>query len=105
VSQGHETGSLELVAGGIKFFEGGGRLVDSGLLEHLWIDPQPIDAVDVHRHRHVVAVVLHGVGDGLRQQAIPVIGLGHFIERAQKIECAPLLQIGTLDLCGAWRIA
>ncbi len=105
VSQGHETGSLELVAGGIKFLEGGGRLVDSGLLEHLRIDPQPIDAVDVHRHRHVMAVVLHGVGDGLRQQTIPVIGLGHLIERAQKIERAPLLQVGALDLCGAWRIA
>ncbi|MNJ37175.1 hypothetical protein D3C77_319840 [compost metagenome] len=61
--------------------------------------------MDVHRHRHVVTVVLHDLGDFVRQQAVPVVGFGHLIELGQQPQRAPLLDIRPLDLRRGGRVA
>ncbi|MCY1366651.1 hypothetical protein D9M69_535560 [compost metagenome] len=102
-----EAGGLELVAGGIEFFEGRRGFFDPGFLEHFRVDPQPVDAVDVHRHGDVVTFVLHSVGDFLRQQAIPVFRLGNVFQRvgAEQASAAPLLDVRAFDLGNARRVA
>ncbi|MNC50936.1 hypothetical protein D3C75_1002060 [compost metagenome] len=44
-------------------------------LERLGVDPQPVDAVIIHRHRYVFPVILGELLDHRRQNAIPRIGL------------------------------
>ncbi len=98
---------LELVGSGIELIEGGGRLVDPGLLEGFRVDPQPVGAMDVDRNGYIVAVVFHGVGDFLVQQCIPLFLLGHILEHVavEQAGCSPILDVGALDLRDAWRIA
>ncbi|MNE10349.1 hypothetical protein D3C80_1030580 [compost metagenome] len=98
-----ETGRLELVGGGEQFIEGG-RHLGPGLVEHLRVDPQPVDPVDVHRHRYIVAVVLHDLGDFLWQQGVPVVGSGDIVEFGEQAQRTPLLDVRPLDLGGAWRV-
>ncbi len=103
----NETGSLELVGSGVEFVEGGRRLVDAGLPEDLWVDPQPVDAVDVDRYRDIVTVVLHGVGDLLVEQRIPLFILGDVLEHigVEQAGGSPVLDVRPLDLRDARRIA
>ncbi|RML85226.1 hypothetical protein APX70_05955 [Pseudomonas syringae pv. maculicola] len=104
--QWNETGFFQLVARCIEFFKGGRCLVDTGFLEDFRVDPQPVDAVDVHRHGHVIAIVLHGIGDFLVQQGVPLFGLGDVFQRVsveQACGC-PFLDIRPFDLGNAWRV-
>ncbi|MNP25106.1 hypothetical protein D3C76_1178990 [compost metagenome] len=102
-----ETGSLELVGGGVEFVEGGGRLVDAGFFEHLGVDPQPVDAVDIHRYGDIITVVFHGVGDFLVQQGVPLFFLGHALEHIgiQQAGGRPVLDVRAFDLRDARRVA
>ncbi|MNF65035.1 hypothetical protein D3C84_467860 [compost metagenome] len=107
MGQGNEACGLELVASGVELLEGGRGLVDTGLLEDLRVDPQPVDAVNVHRDGHIVAFILDGVGDFLRQQAVPVFRFGNVFQGvgAEQAGAAPLLDVRAFDLGNARRIA
>ncbi|MCY1436567.1 hypothetical protein D9M71_526960 [compost metagenome] len=102
-----EAGRLELVGGSVELVEGGRGLVDTGLVEHLWVDPQPVDAVDVHRHGDIVTVVLHGVGDFLVEQRVPFFVLGHVLEHigVEQAGGRPILDVRALDLRDTGRVA
>ncbi len=96
----NEAGGLELVGSGIEFVEGAGRLVDAGFLEDFGVDPQPVDTVDVDRHGNVVTVVLHGIGDLLVEQRVPLFFLGHVLEHIgiEQAGGRPVLDVRPLDL-------
>ncbi|MNP19084.1 hypothetical protein D3C76_1115940 [compost metagenome] len=102
-----EAGGLELVGGGVEFVEGGWRLVDASLLEDVGVDPQPVDAVDVHRHGDIVTVVLHGVRDLLVEQGVPLFVLGHILEHigVEQAGGRPVLDVRALDLRDTRRVA
>jgi hypothetical protein len=74
-------------------------------LEHGRVDPHPVDAVHVDRHRHVVALVLHDVRHDLGQQGVPLLGLGHVVQVGQHSLIAPELDLGALHLRGGGRVA
>ncbi len=106
VGERNEACSLELVARCIEFFEGGWVLGDAGFLEDFRVDPQPVHAVDIHRHCHVVTVVFHGVGDFLVEQRIPFFFFGDVFEHVgvEQASRRPFLDVGAFDLGNAWRV-
>ena len=63
MGKGDKTRSLELVARCVEFFKGGWGVFDAGFFEYVRVDPQPVHAVNVHRHRHVITFVLHRIRD------------------------------------------
>ncbi len=104
MGQGLEACRLERVGSGEQFVQGGGHL-GPGLLEHLRVDPQPVDPVDVHRHSYVMVVVFPDGGELGRQQLVPLVGLGHVVELGEQPQGAPLLDIRALDLRGGGWVA
>ncbi|MCY1350095.1 hypothetical protein D9M69_363180 [compost metagenome] len=98
-----EAGRLELVGGDEELIQGGRRR-GAGLLEHLRVDPQPVDPVHVDRHGHVVTVVLHGVRHLFGQQRIPFAFGGDLIQLGEQTQRSPLLDIRPLDLRGRGRV-
>ncbi|MNX78110.1 hypothetical protein D3C86_1096810 [compost metagenome] len=102
----NETRCLELVAGGVEFFEGGWWFFNAGFLEDFRVDPQPVDAVDVHRHGHVITFVLHGIGDFLVEQAVPLLRFGNVFQDigVEQAGRRPLLNVRAFDLGHAWRV-
>ena len=49
----------DLLAIGVELFPGLRQLGDAGVVQHLLVRPQPVDAVDVHRRGDPMAVRLH----------------------------------------------
>src|SRR5690606_23899842 len=86
---------------------GGWILGDAGFLEDFRVDPQPVHAVNVHRHGHVITVVLHGIGDFLVEQAVPLFRLGDVFQNVgvEQTGRRPFLDVRAFDLRYAWRVA
>ena len=104
MGQRNKTGRLELVACCIQLVEGGRCLFDARFLEDLWVDPQPVHTVDVHRYGNVLAFVLHGLGDLFGEQCFPIVGLCYDVHLGQQAERGPVLNVGALDLRGRRRV-
>ena len=106
VGKRNKARGLEFVTGCVEFFKGGRGFFDTGCFEDFRVDPQPVHAVDVHRHGHVITVVLHGVGDFLVEQAVPLFVFG---DRLQYVSVEqpgrrPLLNVRPFDLRHARRV-
>ncbi len=106
VGERDEASGFQLVAGCVELFEGGWILGDAGFLEDFRIDPQPVHAVNVHRHGHIITVVLHGIGDFLVEQAVPLFRLGDVFQNVgvEQTGRRPFLDVWAFDLRYAWRV-
>lgn len=63
--------------------------------------------MDVYRHGDIVTVVLHGVGDLLVEQCVPLFLLGHILEHiaVEQAGGRPILNVWPFDLCDTRRVA
>ena len=101
----NQSGSLDLVGSGKKFIIIFWHAGNTGFFQHIRIRPDPVNAVDVDRHRDVAALVFHAVRDDLGQQRVPLLGLGSGIEISKHALTGPLLNRRAFDLRGRRRIA
>lgn len=107
VGERDEACGLELVAGCVEFFEGGRVLGDTGFLEDFRVDPQPVYAVNIDRHGNIVTFVLHGIGDFLVEQRVPLFFFGDVFKHVgvEQASGRPFLNVRAFDLGNAWRVA
>ena len=88
---------FKLVGDGDKLGPAGGRsqLV---ALEHLAVEPQPVDPVDAGGHRHQGTILAEGGTHHGRHLTVPAEVFGHRAKIAQKAEPGPLLEFIALEV-------
>ena len=100
-----QSSGLDLIGCSKKLVKGLGHAGNARFFQHIRVSPNPINAVHVDRHSHIVAFVFHAVGDHFGQQRVPVFGFGSRVKIGQHAFASPLLNRRAFDLCGRWRIA
>ena len=71
---------------------------DANLVEHLGVGPDPVHAVNVQRHGHILALILDGLFQKIRQQCVPVLLVCNCVEALQRANSGPFLDVLAFDL-------